>query len=131
MTEYGGYENKEAYEREMRGVEKRERLIRDTYNSSDPVEPDYNDVEYILTSRLDYAPHKGQSYIEYATEARAYAKIGRKKNWYTHYVKGARGKPFYSHSNPAGCFMCEDSRFIEVLVKALILMAQRHPDEKY
>lgn len=123
----------EFYDREMEKLEKeqaklRNQQIRDQYNAlNNDYSPD--DYEKILHADLNFTPKKGESYISYATKAEVYRDTNAKRNIQTH-INGPKGA-WYTHRNPAGCFACEDTNLIHILVQTLMLIAQRHPEDTF
>ncbi len=104
--------------------ERQQKFLRDQYNSLDNP---YNEDDYkrILHADLEFSPKPHQTWESYAAAIIIYAKMNAKKNIQTH-INGPKGA-WYTHRNPAGCFACEDSNLISVLVQTINLMAQTYP----
>ncbi len=125
-----GYD-KELAKLERIQAELRERQVQDLQDkySSDETRIDVNDYETVVNAGNDYAPKGGVSWKDYWTEAKIYAKVNQKKNYQTH-VENSK-KVWYTHRNPMGCFMCNDSELIAILVRVIGLMASKYPDLKF
>ena len=116
------------YKDQLRKIEMQKKKMRDQYNSLDnPVEPE--DYEKILKRDLDYTPKLNETYVSYAKKVEIYAKLIVKKNVQTH-INGPKGA-WFTHRNPSGCFACDDINLIETLVDTMLLIASRHPNQRF
>ncbi len=120
MTEY--------YDKEMERLEKMQRGLHDRYNSEE-LKVDPNDYRKIINAKVKLAPIGGEKWIQYIERIKIYQKIAFDKNWGTHVDNTY--KTWHTHKNPSGCFMCEDSAFIAVLIQVLECMAEHHPKDKF
>ncbi len=123
------------YDKEMEKLEKQQRELRlhqeqgewDRYNTVD-VQVDRDNFETFLNSSLEFAPKKGAKWSDYTKEVQVYAKINAKKNIKTH-IECKR--QWYTHRSPLGCFMCEDTNLISILVHTIEIMSAQFPDQKF
>ncbi len=117
----------EEYLRQMRILERQEKDLTSQYTDLEKV--DVNDYKKVVNANVTYAPHKGETYKEYGNRIRIYANINATKNRLTH-IDGPR-KAWYTHRNPMGCFMCEDTNLIALMVRVINEMADNTPDTTY
>ncbi len=120
MTEY--------YDKEMERLEKMQKDLHDRHNS-EPLEVDPSDYQRIVNAKTKLAPIGGEKWLEYVQRIKIYQKIAFDKNWKTHVDNPF--KTWHTHKNPMGCFMCEDTAFIAVLIQVLECMASVYPKEHY
>ncbi len=100
--------------------------LNDKYNSLD-IQANIHDAEKIINaSQLEYAPKTNEKYITYLQRIKLYQEIAQSKNWRTHVDNGR--KVWYTHKLPSGCFMCEDTQMISVLIQVLSIMAYKNPE---
>ncbi len=97
----------------------------DRYNTLD-ANQDIHDYRKIVNSQIDLAPISGEKLEVYIIRIKIYEKIARDINWNTHVDNPY--KIWHQHKNPAGCFMCNDSKFIRVLVQVLECILDQSPD---
>ncbi len=112
----------------MEQLERQQKGLRDQYNTE---ENKYQEEDYtrVLKTDLDFAPKSGESISSYAKKCIIYAKMNAKKNIQTH-INGPKGA-WYTHRNPAGCYSCEDTNLIAILVDVLNLIALIHPEDTF
>ncbi len=129
----------EEYIRQMRELEKVElqqkklhseksQQDQDQYNTIDPMY-NYSDYKRIVNTSLEYAPNEGQSWLEYYQEIQIHAKVSAKTNRNIH-IFGRNGH-WHTHVDPRGCFMCDDTKMIAMLVKIIGLMSNQYPKNKF
>ncbi len=114
----------EEYLRQMRALELQEQHLTSQYTNEPKLDP--NDYKNVVNARLNYAPKKGMTWQQYADKISIYTDLAAEKNRLTH-IDSPR-KAWWTHKNPMGCFMCEDTNLIAVLEKVIKLMACQHPD---
>ncbi len=117
----------EEYLKEMRKLERQEADLTSQY--TDEEQKDVHDYKKVINANVVYAPRKGETWHEYAYRSKVYADINAIKNRLTH-IDGPR-KAWYTHRNPMGCFMCEDTNLISMLRRVIDEMAQQYPDNKF
>ncbi len=120
MTEY--------YDKEMERLERMQKEMHDRYNSEE-VKVDVNDYRKIINAKVKLAPIGGEKWLQYIARIKIYQKIAFDKNWGVHVDNSY--KVWHTHKNPMGCFMCEDSAFIAVLIQVLECMAENHPNDEF
>ncbi len=100
-------------------------IIVDQYNSLDNPyqESDYNKT--ILETDTEWLPKKGETYQSYVARATIYAKLASKHNIQSH-INGPKGA-WWTHRNPSGCFMCEDTNLISCLINILQIISKKYP----
>ncbi len=98
---------------------------RDRYNTLEENE-DIHSYRKIINAQIDLAPNSKESLSTYLQRIQIYEKIARDKNWNTHVDNPY--KTWHQHKNPMGCFMCQDTQFIRVLVQVLQVILDIHPD---
>ncbi len=126
----------EYFEDEMEKLEKQQRRerelsqnnLRDRYNQPES-QFEIQDFKTIVSSRIEFAPKEGGLWSSYGDEIKIYAKMNAKKNWDTHVDNPY--KVWHTHVLPLGCFMCEDTNLISVLVRVIGLMASQYPDNRF
>ncbi len=116
------------YEEQLAKVKRMKLKLRDQYNSEDNPY-DENDYTKILRADLEFTPKVGQTFLSYSENVQIYANANSKKNIQTH-INGPKGA-WYTHRNPAGCFACEDTNLISVLVQVIQYMASIHPIDTF
>ncbi len=117
----------EEYLREMRKLELQEKDLTSQYNNVQLKDP--NDYKNVTNANVTYSPYKGEKWAEYAMRIAIYADINAKKNRLTH-IDSPR-KSWWTHRNPAGCFMCEDTNLISMLVRVITQMGGVSPDNRF
>ncbi len=105
-------------------LERQEKGLINKYSNEERLDP--NDYKNIVRARLKYTPKEGQKWTEYAGGLQIYTDLAAEKNRLTH-IDGPR-KQWWTHRNPMGCFMCEDTNLISAMLKVIKLMASQHPD---
>ncbi len=98
---------------------------RDRYNTLDEQEDPHN-YRKIVNAQLDFAPQENETLGTYLNRLTIYEKIARDKNWNTHVDNPY--KTWHQHKNPMGCFMCQDTQFIRVLVQVLQVINDQYPN---
>ncbi len=98
--------------------------FKDRYNTIEPPE-DENNYRKILNAQNPVAPSSKESLEQYITRVKIYQKIASDLNWKTHVDNPY--KTWHTHKNPAGCFMCQDTQFITVLIQVLQVILDQHP----
>ncbi len=115
----------EEYLKAMRILEMQEKDLTSQYTDEERL--DSNDFRYIINANMRCAPEKGEKWSHYADRLQIYSKIASDKNRLTH-IDGPR-KAWYTHRNPMGCFMCEDTNLIAVMRRVIGLMSIQYPEE--
>ncbi len=112
----------------MENLERQQRGLRDNYNTETL---NQNLHEYVRIANADkdliYAFKGGETLEEYLKTLTIHIDLAKTKNWRIHVLIGVRGKPWYTHSSPDRCFMCQDSEMIAYLLNLLHLIAQKDP----
>ncbi len=115
----------EYYNKEMERLEKQQKELHDRYNS-EPMEVEKSHYKKLVNSKIALAPTMGETIAQYLQRIKIYQKIAFDKNWTTHVDNPY--KTWHQHKNPMGCFMCDDTTFIGVLVQVLEIYAEKYPD---
>ncbi len=123
-----GMKDETYFQREARRISELESHIRDNYNTLTEQSSEH-DFKRVINSNLDYAPNNDETYLSYHARVSIYARIARDKNSKTHILNGK--KIWYTHRNPMGCFMCEDSNLIQTLCDVLGYIASKTPKEHF
>ncbi len=118
----------EDYLKEMRKLELQEKELRDRYSTEDKAK-DIHEYRRIVSAKLKIAPNTGEKWTDYVTRIKIYQEIAKDKNWNTHVDNPY--KVWRTHKLPLGCFMCEDTQFINVLIQVLECMAEKHSQDKF
>ncbi len=116
------------FQREARRIESLRAHIRDNYNTLDEQSSEH-DYKRVVNSNNDYSPHNNETYLQFHARVSIYARLSRDKNTKTHITNGK--KVWYTHRNPMGCFMCEDSNLIQLLVDVIGYIASETPDKSF
>ncbi len=117
--------NLEKLENEQRELRKRaEADWRDRYNTEEKQESEHY-YKKIVNARIKIAPISGENVNDYIKRLKIYQRISHDKNWETHVDNGKR--TWYTHKLPIGCFMCEDTQFINVCIQVLQILADGNP----
>jgi len=117
----------EEYLREMRLLDRQQKDLTSQYTNEET--KDINDYKNVVNSQVSYAPNKGETWKEYSNRVKIYADLNAKKNRLTH-IDSPR-KAWYTHRSPMGCFMCEDTNLISMLVRVLCEMGSISPENKF
>jgi len=116
------------YNKTMEQLERQQKGLHDQYNSlENKFEPE--DYTKVLKADLEFAPKYGENILDYAKKLPIYRDTNAKKNIQTH-INGPKGA-WYTHRNPAGCFACEDTNLINILVDVIMILSNRHSKETY
>ncbi len=100
--------------------------LEDRYNSLDIQESIHNAEKIINASQLDYAPRSAERYTDYIKRIKLHQEIAHNTNWRTHVDNGR--KVWHTHKLPSGCFMCNDTQMISVLIQVLTILAYKNPE---
>ncbi len=76
----------------------------------------------------DYYPKKDEPWESYIKTLAVHVKMSAKKNIKCH-ITGV--KQWYTHRNPAGCFMCEDMNLYYTMLDIMEKMAKAHPKDVF
>ncbi len=117
-----------AFNKEMEALERQQRNLRDQYNTLEK-NRDLDDYKRIINASdtADYALKKGQQLKSWTDRLDVHVEKANALNWKIHVIIGSHGKPFYSHKNPNGCFMCDDANLIKYLLSVLQHIANKYP----
>ncbi len=118
----------EEYLREMRILERQQNDLTSQYDTKEENREIY-DYKDITNANIEFTPHKSETWKDYSNRIKIYAKISAEKNRLTH-IDGPR-KAWYTHRNAAGCFMCQDTNLISVLVRIVSLMGAKYPKNTF
>ncbi len=102
--------------------------MHDKYNSEE-LAVDPNNYRKIVNAKTKLAPIGGENWLRYVERIKIYQKIAFDVNWGTHVENGY--KIWHTHKLTSGCFMCNDSAFIAVLIQVLECMAEHYPTDKF
>ncbi len=103
-------------------LERQGKMAYDRYNTVEE-QKDINQYKRIVNAKIPIAPKSGETLEQFIQKIKIHQDIQSEKNWRTH-VDNAT-KTWYTHSkSPLGCFMCEDTQFIGVLVQVLEYIAK-------
>ncbi len=123
-----GYYNIPQEDRDlMEKLELQQKELRDRYNTELKAKVD-DDYQRSVSQDHSEMYQEGQLWSEYHIQIQTYMKIHKEKNWKTHMLGK---KEWYQHRNPMGCFPCQDSTLIKILVQAIGSMAQQYPDQRF
>ncbi len=117
----------EEYLRQMRLLERQEQDLTSQYTDLEKL--DKNDYKKVVNANVTYAPHRGETWHEFAYRIAIYCDLNAKKSRLTH-IDGPR-KAWYTHRNPQGCFMCEDINLISLMKRVIAEMALLYPNNKF
>ncbi len=101
---------------------------KDRYSTIEESE-DINNYKKIVNAKLSLAPSSKEALENYITRIKIYQKISRDTNWNTHVDNPY--KTWHTHKNPMGCFMCQDTQFIAVLIQVLQVINEQYPDIQF
>lgn len=97
----------------------------DQYNSlRNPYQEDDFNRE-ITESDTDWLPQKKETIQSYHSRLTIYAKLNLKHNVQSH-INGPKGA-WWTHRNPSGCFMCNDTNLISVMLNVIGNLAKKYP----
>ncbi len=117
------------YLEEMRKLEMQQNDLTSQYDNEEKENMQEADYKKLVNANLNFTPKKGETWQEYAYRVKLFADMASEKNRLTH-IDGPR-KAWYTHRNPMGCFMCEDTNLIHVLRRTVALMASQYPENKF
>ncbi len=98
----------------------------DKYNSMDIQGEIFEASKIINAQQLEYAPRTNETYVHFLERIRMYQEIAHNKNWRTHVDNGR--KVWHTHKLPGGCFMCEDTQMITVLIHIITIISLKDPE---
>ncbi len=101
---------------------------KDRYNTLEESEDKFS-YRKIVNAQIDLAPTSDEKLEQYLQRIKIYEKIARDKNWNTHVDNPY--KTWHQHKNPMGCFMCQDTQFIRVLVQVLQVINELYPTIRF
>jgi len=122
------YADKELAKLERQQQELRDRQDsrdKDRYNTLEEGKSLRHDYMKIVNAKINLAPSTGDTLNDYLKKIIIYQEIARLKNWDTHVDNPY--KTWRTHKIPVGCFMCEDSAFIGVLIQVLQVINHKNP----
>ncbi len=117
----------EEYLRQMRKLERQEADLTSQYTNELTITPD--DYKKVINANITYAPHKGETWSNFAVRIKIYAGLASEKSRKTH-IDGPR-KAWYTHRSSLGCFMCEDMNLISLMSRVIDEMASKSPNNTY
>ncbi len=97
---------------------------RDRYNTTEKQESEHY-YKKIVNAKIKIAPISGEKIKDYIKRLKIYQTIAHDKNWETHVDNGKR--TWHTHMLPLGCFMCEDTQFISVIIQVLEILSDDNP----
>ncbi len=106
-------------------MEEEEANYRDRYNTLEGNKPQY-EFARIVNAKIELAPTSKESLQQYIFRIKIYQKIQSDKEWSTHVDNPY--KTWHCHKNPMGCFICDGTKFISVLVQVLDYIEKAYPD---
>ncbi len=115
-------EKLEKQQRELR--ERQDAQDNDRYNTLDD-RVSKHDYMRIVNAKIKIAPNSAEKLKDYITKLKIHQDIAHEKNWSTHVDNPY--KTWHTHRNPLGCFMCEDTAFIAVLIQVLEVINKNYP----
>jgi len=119
-----------AWEEKVLAVEalKANKIPTDQYNSMDNpyIQEDYS--REIQSPDTDWQPKKGELISSYYHKLEIYAQINAKKNIQSH-ILGPK-KAWWTHRNPSGCFMCQDTNLIATMLHVIRILSEKYPKGK-
>ncbi len=116
----------EEYLRQMRKLERQENDLTSQYTNELTIQPD--DYKKVINANITYAPHKSETWSNFAIRIKIYATLASEKSRKVH-IDGPR-KAWYTHRSPS-CFMCEDMNLISLMSRVIDEMASKYPDNQY
>ncbi len=118
--------NLEKLEIEQALLRKREQAEwRDRYSTTDKQESEHY-YKKIVNAKIKIAPISGENIKDYIKRLMIYQTIAKDQNWETHVDNGKR--TWHTHTLPQGCFMCQDTQFIQVCIQVMQIQADANPD---
>ncbi len=117
MNEYVDKELAKIEKQQQELRERQEAKDRDRYNVLEEERVSRHDYMHIVNAKINIAPSTGEKLSDYIKKVIIYQEIAKAKNWDTHVDNPY--KTWHTHKQPSGCFMCEDSAFIGVLIQVL------------
>ncbi len=131
-SEYYKVQEQRALERlELEQAQLRERESaswRDRYSTDEKQESEYY-YKKIVNAKIKIAPISGEKVKDYIKRLKIYQTIAHDKNWETHVDNGKR--TWHTHRLPVGCFMCEDTQFINVCMQVMQILADDNPKYEF
>ncbi len=109
-------------------TEIRDIALRDRYNTLEPNTPQYQFAR-IVNAKINLAPTDKESLKQYLFRIKIYQKIASDKEWATHVDNPY--KTWHCHKNPMGCFICQQTQFISVLVQVIEYLDTTSPDQSF
>lgn len=121
-------EAEQLYSKEMERLERQQNNLRDQWNTESKNQ-DENEYKRVInaTSTLNYALRKNETLEQFIIRLNEHVEIANKTNWRVHVIIGSKGKPWYTHKNPNGCFMCNDTNMINYMLNLFKALAIMHP----
>ncbi len=120
---------KNYYEKEMENLNNQIKGLRDPYNTIEPAK-DIDEYRNVIKSdsTLDYAIQAGETLKKYQTKLEMHVKYSIDKNWKIHVAIGSKGRPWYNHKSPLGCFMCQDNDIKSYMLNLIRAITAQYPD---
>ncbi len=121
-------ESETLFSKEMERLERQQNNLRDQWNTESKNQ-DENEYKRIINSNntLNYAIRKAETLEKYLIRIEDHVAIANKTNWKVHVIIGSKGKPWYTHKNPNGCFMCDDTNMLNYFINLFKAIAVQHP----
>ncbi len=121
-------EENKWYAKEIRRIQLAKDNLNDNYNTLDePV--DLHATQRILNANIQFGPKEGQKWLSYLEQLKIYVKFNQDRNERSH-INGPKG-PWYTHRSPAGCFMCEDTNLMSVMLQTMEIMVNQYPNTTF
>ncbi len=117
----------EEYLRQMRKLERQEKDLTSQYTDLEKI--DSNDYKSVINSNISYAPHKGETWENFALRIEIFADLNAETSRKTH-IDGPR-KAWYTHRNPMGCFICSDMNLISLMKRVIKEMSNQYPQNRF
>lgn len=101
----------------------------DKYNSPE-MDYDPNLYHRIVTSQHEYAPNQGETPTTYLIRLKIYQKLASETSTKTH-IETAKGRPWYTHRSPQGCFICKQLELLSITISVLEYFITKYPKSTF
>ncbi len=123
-------EEKKLEQEALENLERQQRDLSDRYSTEQKF-ADAQKYHAYANAQSDQLPKPGETYAHYAIRVKTEVDMHYRQNYKIHVEIGTRGKPWHTHKDPRGCFMCDDIQLLHQLATVFEQVARKTPTQTF